>query len=39
MESNCKKVEAKYKFSKQWIDITDKPQEVTVDLIINEHIK
>ena len=39
MESNCKKVEAKYKFSKQWIDITDKPKEVTVDLIINYHNK
>ena len=30
-----KKVETKYKFSKDWIDITEQTQEVTVNLIIN----
>jgi hypothetical protein len=39
MEVTFKKVEAKFKFSKQWTDITDKTQEVTVDLIINYHNK
>jgi hypothetical protein len=34
-----KKVEAKFKFSKEYIDITEKEQEVTVDLIINYHKK
>lgn len=39
MEQNFKKVEAKFKFSNQWTDITNKTQEVTVDLIINFHNK
>lgn len=39
MEVTFKKVEAKFKFSKQWTDITDKEQSVTVDLIINYHNK
>lgn len=39
MEITFKKVEAKFKFSKDWIDITDKTQSVTVDLIINYHNK
>lgn len=39
MEQNFKKVEAKFKFLKNWIDITEKVQEVTVDLIINYHNK
>jgi hypothetical protein len=30
-----KKVEAKFKFSKDWIDITEQTQSVSVDLIIN----
>ena len=34
-----KKVEAKFKFSKEFTDITEKKQEVTVDLIINYHNK
>ena len=34
-----KKVEAKFKFSKDWTDITENTQEVTVDLIINYHNK
>ena len=34
-----KKVEAKFKFSKDWIDLSEKKQEVTVDLIINFHNK
>lgn len=34
-----KKVEAKFKFSKDWIDIADKTQTATVDLIINYHNK
>ena len=34
-----KKVEAKFKFSKEYIDMTEKEQEVTVDLIINYHKK
>lgn len=34
-----KKVEAKFKFSKDWIDLSEKTQEVTVDLIINFHNK
>jgi hypothetical protein len=34
-----KKVEAKFKFSKDLIDITEKEQKVTVDLIINYHKK
>ena len=39
MEENFKKVEAKFKFSKDWIDIAEKTQSVTVDLIINYHNK
>ena len=35
MEENFKKVEAKFKFYKKWIDITEREQAVTVDLIIN----
>lgn len=35
MEENFKKVEAKFKFYKKWIDITEGQQSVTVDLIIN----
>jgi hypothetical protein len=34
MEQNFKKVEAKFKFSKNYIDITGKEQKVTVDLMI-----
>jgi len=34
-----KKVEAKFKFSKDWIDIAEKTQTATVDLIINYHNK
>jgi hypothetical protein len=34
-----KKVEAKFKFSKEYTDITEKKEEVTVDLIINYHNK
>jgi hypothetical protein len=34
-----KKVEAKFKFSKEYTDITEKIQEVTVDLIINYYNK
>jgi hypothetical protein len=34
-----KKVEAKFKFSKDWIDLNEKKQEVIVDLIINFHNK
>jgi hypothetical protein len=39
MDTTFRKVEAKFKFSKDWIDITDKTQLVTVDLIINYHNK
>ena len=39
MEENFKKVEAKFKFSKNWIDIAQKEQTATVDLIINYHNK
>ena len=39
MEITFKKVEAKFKFSKDWIDITEKTYSVTVDLIINYHNK
>jgi hypothetical protein len=39
MEQNFKKVEAKFKFYKTWIDITEKTQKVTVDLLINYHNK
>ena len=39
METTLKKVEAKFKFSKDWIDITDRTQTATVDLIINYHNK
>jgi hypothetical protein len=39
METTFKKVEAKFKFSKDWIDLTEKTQSVTVDLIINYHNK
>ena len=35
MEENFKKVEAKFKFYKKWIDITEREQAVAVDLIIN----
>ena len=34
-----KKIEAKFKFSKEYFDITEKSQEVIVDLIINYHKK
>jgi hypothetical protein len=34
-----KKVEANFKFSKEYTDIAEKEQEVTVDLIINYHKK
>jgi hypothetical protein len=39
MEQNFKKVEAKFKFSKNWIDVSEKEQTVDVDLIINYHNK
>jgi hypothetical protein len=39
METTFRKTEAKFKFSKDWIDITDQTQSVTVDLIINYHNK
>jgi hypothetical protein len=39
MEITSRKIEAKFKFSKDWIDITEKTQSVTVDLIINYHNK
>lgn len=39
METSFRKTEAKFKFSKDWIDIFDKTQSVTVDLIINYHNK
>lgn len=39
METTFKKVEAKFKFSKDWIDRTEKTQTATVDLIINYHNK
>jgi hypothetical protein len=39
MEQNFKKVEAKFKFSKNWIDVFEKEQTVDVDLIINYHNK
>jgi hypothetical protein len=39
METTFRKTEAKFKFSKNWIDITEKEQKVTVDLIINYHNK
>ena len=35
METTFIKTEAKFKFSKNWIDTTEKEQKVTVDLIIN----
>ena len=35
MEITFKKVETKFKFSKDWIDLTEKTQSVNVDLIIN----
>lgn len=35
METTFIKTEAKFKFSKNWIDITEREQKVTVDLIIN----
>jgi hypothetical protein len=39
METTFRKTEAKFKFSKDWIDITDQTQSVTVDLIINYNNK
>lgn len=39
METTFRKTEAKFKFSKNWIDITEKTQTATVDLIINYHNK
>ena len=39
MEQNFKKLEAKFKFSKNWIDKAQKEQTATVDLIINYHNK
>jgi hypothetical protein len=39
MEQNFKKVEAKFKFSKNWIGVAEKEQTVDVDLIINYHNK
>jgi hypothetical protein len=35
MEENFKKVEAKFKFYKKWVDITEREQAIAVDLIIN----
>ena len=39
MKTTFIKTEAKFKFSKDWIDITEKTQTATVDLIINYHNK
>jgi hypothetical protein len=39
MEITSRKVEAKFKFSKDWIDLAEKTQTATVDLIINYHNK
>ena len=39
METTFRKIEAKFKFSQDWIDITEKTQTATVDLIINYHNK
>ena len=39
METSFRKTEAKFKFSKDWIDIAEKTQSVTVDLIINYNNK
>lgn len=39
MEENFKKVEAKFKFYKNWTDLADKTNKATVDLLINYHNK
>jgi hypothetical protein len=39
MEQNFKKVEAKFKFLKNWIDASQKEQTVALDLVINYHSK
>jgi hypothetical protein len=39
MEKTFKKVEAKFKFYKKWIDVTEQERGVTVDLYINYHHK